>query len=71
MKRERVRSKHGFKGFGTFILGWFMGFICTILIIAGVGYWAYTSISVGRIEKWTKTEILLVTLVIVHSMTVI
>jgi len=57
MKRERVRSKHGFKGFGTFILGWFIGFICTILIIAGVGYWAYTSISVKKIEKWTKTNI--------------
>jgi len=57
MKKERVRSKHGFKGFGIFILGWFIGFICTILILAGLGYWAYTSISVRKIEKWTKTDI--------------
>lgn len=57
MKKERVRSKHGFKGFGSFILGWFIGFICTILIIAGVGYWAYTSLSVKKIEKWTKSDI--------------
>lgn len=57
MKRERVRSKHGFKGFGSFILGWFIGFICTILIIAGVGYWAYTSLDVKKIEKWTKSNI--------------
>ncbi len=57
MKKERVRSKHGFKGFGSFILGWFVGFVCTILILAGVGYWAYTSLSVKRIEKWTKSNI--------------
>ena len=57
MKRERVRSKHGFRGFGTFILGWFIGLISMILILAGVGYWAYTSISVRKIEKWTKTDI--------------
>lgn len=57
MKKERVRSKHGFKGFGTFILGWLIGFICTIGIIAGVGYWAYTSLSVKRLEKLMKTDI--------------
>lgn len=57
MKKERVRSKHGFKGFGSFILGWFVGFICTILIIAGVGYWAYTSLNIRKIEKWTKSDI--------------
>lgn len=57
MKRERVRSKHGFKGFRVFILGWLIGFISTLGIILGVGYWAYTSISVRRIEKWTKSDI--------------
>ena len=57
MKKERVRTKGGFKGFGVFILGWFVGFLCTILILAGVGYWAYTSLSVKKIEKWTKTDI--------------
>ncbi len=57
MRKERVRSKHGFKGVGTFILGWFIGLISTILLLAGVGYWAYTSISVKDIEKWTKSDI--------------
>lgn len=57
MKQERVRTKRGFKGFGIFILGWFVGFIFTILTLAGVGYWAYTSISVKKIEKWTKSNI--------------
>ena len=57
MKRERVRSKHGFKGFGTFILGWFIGLISTFGILFGVGYWAYTSINIKKIEKWTKSEI--------------
>ncbi len=57
MKRERVRSKHGFKGFGVFILGWFIGLISTLGILFGVGYWAYTSISLKKIEKWTKNEI--------------
>ena len=56
MKRERIRTRKG-AGFGKFILGWFVGFISTILIIVGVGYWAYTSISVGKIEKWTKSNI--------------
>ncbi|MBQ3502155.1 MAG: hypothetical protein IJA72_00620 [Clostridia bacterium] len=56
MKKERIRTRKG-AGFGKFILGWFVGFISTILIIAGVGYWAYTSISVGKIEKWTKSNI--------------
>lgn len=57
MKKERIRSKHGFKGFGVFILGWFIGLISTLGILFGVGYWAYTSISVKRIEKWTKSDI--------------
>lgn len=57
MKQERIKTKRGFKGIGIFILGWFVGFVCTILILAGVGYWAYTSISVGKVEKWTKTDI--------------
>lgn len=57
MKKERVRSKHGFKGFGVFVLGWFIGFISTLGILFGVGYWAYTSITVKRIEKWTKSDI--------------
>lgn len=57
MKRERVRSKHGFKGFGTFILGWFIGLVSTLGILFGIGFWAYTSVSVKRIEKWTKSDI--------------
>ncbi|MBQ8522380.1 MAG: hypothetical protein IJ458_01800 [Clostridia bacterium] len=57
MKKERVRTKRGFKGFGHFILGWFVGFVSTLGILFGVGYWAYTSVTVKRIEKWTKTEI--------------
>lgn len=56
MRKERVRTR-GFRGVGSFILGCFIGFICTILILAGLGYWAYTSISVGTIEKWTNSEI--------------
>lgn len=54
--RENRRRSRG--GFGKFILGWFTGFICTLLILAGVGYWAYTSVSIKKIEKWTKTDII-------------
>lgn len=57
MKKERER-KGGTRGFGKFILGWFVGFICTILILAGVGYWAYTHVSIKKIEKWAKTDII-------------
>ena len=57
MRKERVRTKRGFKGFGIFILGWFIGFICTLGMVVGVGYWAYTSITVRRVEKWTKSDI--------------
>ncbi|MFQ6723755.1 MAG: hypothetical protein ACLRFE_00280 [Clostridia bacterium] len=57
MKRERVKSRRGFKGFGVFVLGWFIGFISTLGILFGVGFWAYTSISVKRVEKWTKSNI--------------
>ncbi len=56
MKRERIRTRKS-AGMGKFILGWFVGFVSTILMLVGVGYWAYTSISVGRIEKWTKSNI--------------
>lgn len=56
MKKERIRKRRA-NGFGKFVLGWFTGFISTLLIIGGVGYWAYTSISVGTIEKWTKSNI--------------
>lgn len=45
------------KRFGIFILGWFVGFICTILILAGVGFWAYNNVSIKTIEKWTKSDI--------------
>ena len=57
MKRERVRTRHGFKGLGKFFLGCFIGFIAAILTIAGLGYWAYSSITVRKIEKWTKNDI--------------
>lgn len=57
MKKERVRTKRGFRGFGKFVLGWFVGFISTILLIVGLGYWAYTSLSVRKIEKFTKSDI--------------
>ena len=57
MKRERVRTKHGFKGLGKFFLGCFVGFIITILAIAGLGYWAYTSLTVRRVEKLIKSDI--------------
>ena len=57
MKKERVRTSRGFKGIRSFIFGWFVGFLCTLLVVAGVGYWAYTSISVRKIEKWTKNDI--------------
>lgn len=57
MKKERVRTKRGFKGMGIFILGWFVGFICTLGMVMGLGYWAYTSITVRRVEKWTKSNI--------------
>ena len=57
MKKERVRTKRGFKGLGMFILGWFIGFICTLGMVVGLGYWAYTSITIRRVEKWTKSNI--------------
>ncbi len=57
MKKERVKTKRGFKGVGTFILGWFIGFISTLGILVGIGYWAYSSISIKKIEKWTKNDI--------------
>ena len=57
MKKERVRTGRGFKGMRFFVFGWFVGFLCTLLIVAGVGYWAYSSISVRKIEKWTKNDI--------------
>lgn len=56
MKKERER-RGGTRGFGKFVLGWFVGFICTILLLAGVGYWAYTHVSIKKIEKWTKSDI--------------
>ena len=57
MKKERVRTKHGFRGLGKFFLGCFIGFIVAIATIAGLGYWAYSSITVRKIEKWTKSDI--------------
>lgn len=48
----------GKKRFGIFILGWFVGFVCTILILVGVGFWAYNNVSIKTIEKLTKTEII-------------
>lgn len=57
MRRERVRSKHGFKGLGKFFLGCFVGFLVAILSVVGLVYWAYTSINVRRVEKWTKSNI--------------
>lgn len=54
---KRIRNTRSKGGFGKFILGWFVGFICTLLLILGVGYWAYNSISIRKLEKWTKTEI--------------
>ena len=57
MKKERVRSKHGFKGFGVFLLGWFIGLISAIGILVGLGFWAYSSLSIRKIEKWTRNEI--------------
>ncbi len=57
MKKERVRTKRGFKGFGIFLLGWFIGLISTLGALVGVGFWAYTSINIRKIEKWTKNDI--------------
>ena len=57
MNRERVRTKHGFGGLGKFFLGCFIGFLAAIATIAGLGYWAYSSITVRKLEKWTKSDI--------------
>lgn len=56
MKRERVR-KGGAKSIGVFILGWFVGFLCTVLILAGIGYWAYNNVSIKKVENWSKSNI--------------
>ena len=57
MRRERVRTKHGFKGLGKFFLGCFIGFISAILTVVGLGYWVYSSFTVRKLEKLTKTDI--------------
>lgn len=57
MKRERVRTKHGFGGLGKFFLGCFIGFIVALLAVVGMGFWAYNSLTVRTFEKWTKSDI--------------
>ena len=57
MRKERTRSKHGFNDFGGFLLGWILGFIFTICLMIIIGFWAYTSVNIKKIEKWGKIEI--------------
>ena len=53
----RPKRQKGRGGFGKFILGWFVGFLCTLLLIGGLGYWTYLKVNIKKIEKWTKTDI--------------
>ena len=57
MKKARIRSKHGFNGFRKFFLGFVMGIVSTILLLAGIGFWAYASLDLQTVEKLTKTNI--------------
>lgn len=47
--------RHG--SFGTFILGVLMGIILVVGAVIGVGYWAYTNVSVKFIEDKTGANI--------------
>ena len=44
-------------GVGKFVLGWVMGFIFTLLLIAGLGFWVYKSGTIKIAEKLTGAEI--------------
>lgn len=44
-------------GFGKFVFGWFMGFITTIVLLGGLGFWAYKSATIKTVEKVMKSEI--------------
>ena len=57
MKKERVRTKHGFGGLGKFFLGCLLGFIVAILAVGGIGLWAYNSLTVRKVEKLIKSDI--------------
>ncbi len=50
----RVRSGGGF---GKFVLGWVLGFISTLLILGGLGFWAYKSASIKTVEKIIGNDI--------------
>lgn len=45
------------KKFFKYLLTYFLGFLTCIALIVGVGYWAYTSVSISTIEGWTGTTI--------------
>ena len=57
MKKERVRSKHGFGGIAKFLLGCLTGFIIALLTVGGIGFWAYNSLTVRKVEKLIKSDI--------------
>lgn len=57
MKKERVRSKHGFGGIAKFLLGCLTGFIIALLAVGGIGFWAYNSLTVRKVEKLIKSDI--------------
>ncbi len=45
------------RGFGSFLLGFFLGFIFFIVAVAGVGFYAYKNVSVNNIEKITGVNV--------------
>lgn len=45
------------KKFLKYLFTYFMGFLTCIAVIVGLGYWAYTSVSLSTIEGWTGTTI--------------
>ena len=51
------KEKRASRGIGKFFLGWFVGFIFTIGLIAGFGFWFYKNGTVHGIEKTFGLEL--------------
>ena len=52
-KKEKCRRLHA----GKFFFGWFIGFIFTLILIAGLLFWFYKSGTVAGVEKLLGIEI--------------
>ena len=48
-EKEKKQKKKG--GAGKFFLGWFLGTIINVLVIAGAGFWAYKNVTLSGLEK--------------------